>query len=64
MAVVPPHYPCISTDLRKPHSHHVGFFVDFEHITKRSLLLSEILDKSALKRKLVHSSKYVFHTTP
>jgi hypothetical protein len=27
-------------------------------------LLSEILDKSALKRKLVHSSKYVFHSTP
>ena len=64
MTVISPNYPRISTELGEAHPHHIRFFIDFKHIAKRSFLLSHVLDKSALKRKLVRSSKNVFHITP
>jgi hypothetical protein len=62
--MISPDYPRISTELRETHSHHVGLFVNLKHITKRSLLVGEVLDKRPRIRKLVHNSKNVFQITP
>jgi hypothetical protein len=64
MAMVSPNYPRISTNFRKPHSHHIGLFIDFKHVSKRSLLNREVFDKRALVRKLVKCRKNVFHIIP